>query len=145
MAAVLAWFGWHAVSELRVAQARSRQKRSMAEMRDAGQRMMQGQPVAPFEDRWGTPVRIRAAGPHRSLRSAGADREFETGEPRGMTSQEHEPGADIVWIDESFVQFPDGISTIGDERKVTPDPTTRPCAACHPAGVHPRLPGATDS
>jgi len=103
----------------------------MSAMRTAAIALEQGKVVPPFEDAWGTPVRIRVRRPHVSLRSAGADRKFETSDARGITNAIKERGADIVLIDEAFVQFPDGVSYV-DEPGVTPDPTTRPCASCHP-------------
>ena len=129
---ILAFFA-AGIPDLLTARHRARQKRTMLAMRTAANELEKGRAVAPFRDEWGTPVRIRVRRPHFSLRSAGADREFETADARGMTDSVKERGADIVYNDEAFVQFPDGITYL-ELPGVTPDPTTRPCASCHPKG-----------
>jgi hypothetical protein len=100
---------WQAVSNGLESRERSRLKTTMAAMRDAGQRFEQGQPFTPMNDEWGNPVRIEVRGRRYSLRSAGSDGVFETGNPRGDTE---EAGADIVFADGNFLQGPGGRASL---------------------------------
>jgi hypothetical protein len=95
-----------AADNLYVAVQRKRQKRTMANIRDAATRHESGAPMGKLVDEWGTPMQIRIRGPHYAIRAAMSDRVFEHGLPRRMTFEFRD---DIVFIDGNFRQFPNGI------------------------------------
>jgi hypothetical protein len=97
-----------ALPNYRKAVTRSRQKKTMAALRNAATAAEEaGHPVTiEAVDGWGNRVRYRVSAPHYELRAANADGRFESGRPRGPIVEGHE---DIVYSDGVFTQFPDGI------------------------------------
>jgi hypothetical protein len=97
---------YSAGSNLHIARERSRQKRTMALMRNAGVAIENGVPVGPMKDAWGFPMQVRVSDVHYSIRSAGSDGRFEKTEPHGYVKTFE---ADLVFSEGNFVQFPEGI------------------------------------
>lgn len=95
-----------AVPNLHTALQRSRQKRTMSDLRTLAQLIEKGGQPAASRDGWGHPLRIRRAGRHYSIRAAAADGIFESGSPRGAVDGFD---SDIVLIDGQFRQTPEGI------------------------------------
>lgn len=95
-----------AVQNLDIALQRSRQKRTMANIRAAATRHEARSPIGKLVDEWGTPMQVRIRGPHYAIRAAMSDRIFERGLPHRMTDNFND---DVVFIDGNFRQFPSGI------------------------------------
>ena len=98
-----------AIPNLYEAQQRSKQKRTMADMREAATRFENGEPFRTMRDAWGHPMRIRVRGKHYSIRAAMRDGRFE---PEGriqhlrMTTTFDD---DVLFLGGNFVQMPEGI------------------------------------
>ena len=95
---------WHTALQ------RWRQRQTMSDISALADRMDKGAPVTAANDAWNRPMRIRRAGRHYSIASAGADGVFEPERLR----QKHELvgytfASDIVLIDRKFHQVPYGI------------------------------------
>ena len=113
-----------AVPNFLTALNRSRQKRSMAGVRDwavalENARGHQMSPMVGYSDRlilanselprtdgWGTPYRIRMGNAHTTVSSAGRDAVFQVLIRNGATTSFDE---DIVYSDGAFIQYPEGI------------------------------------
>jgi hypothetical protein len=103
---LLTVLAYRAVSELDTARNRSRQKRTMALLRDTAIRIEAGMPVVQPKDAWGYPLQVRVNDSHYSIRSAGSDGKFEKTDPRGYAVGS---AADIVLAEGTFLQYPEGI------------------------------------
>jgi hypothetical protein len=103
---VVLFFTWTCGSNFHTSLQRSRQKRTMADLRTAAMKIEQGLPPGNVRDGWGNAVRVRITDSHYSLRAAGADGEFETVDPRGVA---REFDADIVLTSQGFLQYPEGL------------------------------------
>lgn len=99
-----------AVPNLHTTLQRSRQKRTMAIMDGVADRIDRGAVVTTALDGWERPMRIRRAGRHYFLHSAGADGVFEPGVPRAPHRVLGSGfDADIVLVDGRYQQIPEGI------------------------------------
>lgn len=93
-------------NNLDLAIQRSRQKRTMANMRDAAHAYEEGQPLRAMRDGWGTPIRTHVKGNRYSIISAGSDRIFEMKNPQGQVRGLER---DLIFMDGNFVQMPEGL------------------------------------
>jgi hypothetical protein len=87
---------------------RSKQKRTMHEMRLAAERFEKGGTIGAPRDAWDHPMRVRVSGRHYSIRAAARDGRFETGEPAGPVGSD-DYNRDIVFVDGTYRQVPEGI------------------------------------
>lgn len=93
-------------TNLRESLQRSKQKQTMATMRDAGIRYEASLPIGDPVDAWGAPMQVRIRGGHYTIRAAMSDGVFEKSLPRRVTDNFAD---DVVFSDGVFLQFPGGL------------------------------------
>jgi Tfp pilus assembly major pilin PilA len=97
-----------AIPNLNEARNRSKQKQTMAAMRDAATRHEAGKPFGALRDGWGHPMHVRVHGKHYSIRAAGRDGRFESNiVPHIHMTRTFDE--DLLFIDGNFRHMPEGI------------------------------------
>jgi type II secretory pathway pseudopilin PulG len=107
VAAVVAVFSASAVANVRTAVNRSKQKRTMADMRTIAQAWEEnrGGP-ARSRDGWGMPFEMRLSADRLYIRSYGSDRKRDDVAVLGATTS---LASDVIYEDGAFTAYPEGI------------------------------------
>lgn len=116
-----------AIPNFHTALQRSKQKRTLADMRTFVKQLEARKSHVVPRDAWGNAMRVKIAGSHYILRAAAADGKFETSDPVKPTFT-NGWGADMVIVDGRYMQYPEGICA-GDEPGKGP---LGDCMSCHP-------------
>lgn len=152
---VLCAFAFGIVRNVREAIVRTRERRTMGTMLNWSRRIeetvhfaapdMAGHPKirripirptpeTPLQDEWGTPLAIHIFKDGYEIRSAGADRHFDTAVFEG---EKKSRAQDLVFADGNFIQWPETVVSLPPDYDPTPKrPSKRiqamtQCSKCH--------------
>ena len=106
LAVLAVLFAAIAIPNFYTAMQRSKQKRTMATVRNIAVLIEEGKTVTPGKDGWGHRLRIHQTRRHYTIRAAAADGRFDSTPPRGGTT---DFDSDVVYSNGGFTQHPEGI------------------------------------